>query len=61
MRQRVGPEFVFTYIVPVAFGLAGVALVLFITSRYGIGLAPDSANYVSAARSFLRRRRGARR
>ena len=36
-------------------GLAacGVALVLVATSRYGIGLAPDSASYLAAARSLL--------
>ncbi|UCG42601.1 MAG: hypothetical protein JSU73_12180 [candidate division WOR-3 bacterium] len=53
MRPRFSPEFGVKYILPVVSGLAGVALVLFITSKYGIGLAPDSANYVSAARSLL--------
>jgi len=45
--------FLFKYSLPSAFGLAAVALVFFNTSRYGIGLAPDSANYLSAARSLL--------
>lgn len=31
----------------------GVALVFLCTSRYGVGLSPDSANYLSAARSLL--------
>jgi 4-amino-4-deoxy-L-arabinose transferase-like glycosyltransferase len=34
-------------------GLCGVAVVLLCTSRYGVGLSPDSANYLSAARSLL--------
>ncbi|UCG43121.1 MAG: hypothetical protein JSU73_00460, partial [candidate division WOR-3 bacterium] len=52
-RARFGGELVFRYALPVAFGLAAVVLVFFNTSRYGIGLTPDSANYVSAARSLL--------
>jgi hypothetical protein len=34
-------------------GLAGVVVALLCTSRYGVGLSPDSANYLSAARSLL--------
>ncbi len=52
-KARFGHVFVFRYVLPVAFALAAVVLVFFNTSRYGIGLAPDSANYVSAARSLL--------
>jgi hypothetical protein len=33
--------------------LAGVAAVLLCTSRYGIGVSPDSSNYIAAARSLL--------
>jgi uncharacterized membrane protein YeaQ/YmgE (transglycosylase-associated protein family) len=52
-RVRPGQELVLRYVMPVGFGLAATALVLFNTSRYGVGLVPDSANYVSAARSLL--------
>lgn len=41
------------YAASASLGLLGVALVLLCTWRYGIGLSPDSANYVSAARSLL--------
>ncbi len=40
------------YFLLAGLGLAGTLLVLAATSRYGIGLAPDSANYLSAARSL---------
>ena len=33
--------------------LAGVVLVLFFTSRYGIGVSPDSAAYMSTAKNLL--------
>ncbi len=39
--------------VPIAFSLAGVVLSLVGTSRYGAGISPDSAAYISAARSLL--------
>lgn len=34
-------------------GLAGVGIVLFSTSLYGVGLSPDSVQYISTARSLL--------
>ncbi len=37
----------------IAAGIAGVLLCLVCTSRYGVGVSPDSANYLSAARSLL--------
>ncbi len=40
------------YAVSALLGLVGVGLVLLCTQRYGVGLTPDSANYVSAARSL---------
>ena len=36
-------------------GLCGVVVVLLCTSRYGVGTSPDSASYLSAARSLLAR------
>lgn len=41
------------YVVSVLLGLLGVVMVLLCTSRYGVGLASDSANYLSGARSLL--------
>ncbi len=41
------------WIVSASLGLVGVVLVLLCTQRYGVGLSPDSANYVAAARSLL--------
>lgn len=35
-----------------AFGLAGVALTLFSTAPYGIGMSPDSVGYLSAANNL---------
>lgn len=52
MSPRNDRDFILKYVLPSALGLAAAALVFYITSRYGIGLAPDSANYVSAARSL---------
>jgi hypothetical protein len=52
-RIRSGHAFVLRHVMPAAFGLAAIAWVFFNTSRYGAGLVPDSANYVSAARSLL--------
>jgi hypothetical protein len=41
-------------LIPIALlGLMGVALVLVGTSRYGVGLSPDSTVYVSVARNLL--------
>jgi len=40
-------------VVSVVLGLLGAVLILLCTSRYGVGLASDSANYLSAARSLL--------
>jgi len=37
----------------VAFSLAGVLFVLLSTSRYGVGISPDSTAYISAARGVL--------
>jgi hypothetical protein len=37
----------------VILALAGVGVVLLSTSRYGIGVSPDSTNYISAARNLL--------
>lgn len=37
----------------VAFSLAGVLFVFLSTSRYGVGISPDSTAYISAARSVL--------
>jgi len=42
-----------TYRLTIAFGLAGVILVLLSTLRYGVGISPDSTAYISAARSML--------
>ncbi len=39
-------------VVVAVFGLLGAALVLVVTSRHGVGLSPDSAYYLSAARSL---------
>ena len=36
----------------VLLSLAGVVLALLSTSRYGVGLSPDSVNYISAARTL---------
>lgn len=38
---------------PAMLGLAGVALVLLATSKYGVGLSPDSVEYISSARGLL--------
>ncbi len=40
-------------VVSVSLGFLGVTLVALCTHRYGVGLSPDSANYVSAANSLL--------
>jgi len=40
------------YVVIAAIACAGTALVLIGTSRYGVGLSPDSASYLAAARSL---------
>jgi hypothetical protein len=37
----------------VALSIAGVALSLISTSRYGVGMTPDGASYISTARSLL--------
>jgi hypothetical protein len=42
------------HIVLVALGAAGVVLVILCTSRYGAGISPDSASYLSASQSLLR-------
>jgi len=34
-------------------GLAGVLVVLLATSKYGVGLSPDSANYLASSRNLL--------
>jgi 4-amino-4-deoxy-L-arabinose transferase-like glycosyltransferase len=40
-------------VVTILLGVVGFALVLFCTSRFGIGISPDSVCYLSAARSVL--------
>ena len=42
------------YLSFIAIGIAGFIFFLIITSSYGLGLAPDSANYISAAESFAK-------
>ena len=37
----------------VTLGVLGSLLILLATSRYGVGLSPDSASYIAAARSLL--------
>jgi hypothetical protein len=37
----------------IALSVAGMALVLLATSRYGVGVSPDSAGYLCAARNLL--------
>jgi hypothetical protein len=51
--RRVAVFDVVTWIVLAALSLIGVAIVLLCTSSYGVGTTPDSANYLSAARSLL--------
>jgi len=41
------------YFTLAALGLGGMAVILLCTSRYGVGTSPDSAGYLSAARSLL--------
>jgi len=43
-----------THIVLAVLGAAGVVLVMLCTSRYGAGISPDSASYLSASQSLLR-------
>lgn len=42
-----------TQVTLVILSLIGIVLVLISTSRYGVGLSPDSVRYISAARSLL--------
>jgi len=42
------------HVVLVVLGAAGVVLVILCTSRYGAGISPDSAGYLSASQSLLR-------
>lgn len=37
-------------VILVILSLIGIVLALIITSRYGVGLSPDSTDYISAAR-----------
>jgi hypothetical protein len=41
------------HVLVVTLSLAGVGIALLSTSRYGVGLSPDSAGYISAARNLL--------
>jgi len=45
-----------TQVALVILSLIGIGLALVSTSRYGVGLSPDSASYISAARSLLQGR-----
>lgn len=40
-------------LLPGTLGTLGILLILLGTSRYGVGLSPDSATYIAAARSLL--------
>src|SRR5262245_17419589 len=42
-----------TLAAPLALCLAGICLILIATARYGVGLTPDSACYISVARNLV--------
>jgi hypothetical protein len=44
---------VFLYVAIILLSLVGVTLVFLSTSRYGVGVSPDSASYISAADSLV--------
>jgi hypothetical protein len=48
-RPRTVPD----WVIPAVLGLCGIAIVLLGTMRYGAGVSPDSASYISASRSLL--------
>ena len=44
---------VLTYVLPSLCGALGTILIMFSTSRYGVGLSADSATYISTARNLM--------